>query len=141
VAPVGRLLPAESRVGLWEFGIALDPPRDHRVVLPTAPLTDAHRAAMDAAVGRLAAVRTGTGLYDTILAAYIAGRDAVEAGVSNQVLIFTDGRNEADPQGITLAQLTAELRRAKDPARPVQLSVVAFGQRQEAKLLGGLHGE
>jgi Bacterial extracellular solute-binding protein/von Willebrand factor type A domain len=132
---LGRLLPDDSRVGLWEFGTALNPPRDYRVALPTAPLAAAHRAAMDAAVGRLTALRTGTGLYDTILAAYTAGRDAVEPGVSNQVLIFTDGRNEADPQGVTLAQLTAGLQRAKDPARPVQLSVVAFGQRAEAKLL------
>jgi hypothetical protein len=132
---LGRLLPDDSRVGIWEFGVALDPPRDYRVVLPDAPLAGGHRAAMDAAIGRLAAIRTGTGLYDTILAAYEAGRNAFEPGVSNQVLIFTDGRNEADPQGVTLAQLTAGLQRAKDPARPVQLSVVAFGQRTEAKLL------
>lgn len=132
---LGRLLPDDSRVGVWEFGIALDPPRDYRVVLPTAPLAAGHRAAMDAAVGRLAAQQTGTGLYDTILAAYIAGRDAFEPDVSTQVLIFTDGRNEGDAQGMTLAQLTAGLQRAKDPARPIHLSVVAFGQRQEAKLL------
>lgn len=134
---LGRLLPADSRVGIWEFGVALDPPRDYRVLLPTAALSGRHRAAMDAALGRLAAQRTGTALYDTILAAYVAGRDAFEPGVSNQVLIFTDGLNEADPQGITLAQLTAGLQQAKDPARPVQLSVVAFGQRKEAKQLSG----
>ncbi|GAA4468111.1 substrate-binding and VWA domain-containing protein [Phytohabitans houttuyneae] len=134
---LGGLLPDDSRVGIWEFGIGLDPPRDHRVLLPTAALSAPHRAAMDAAVGRLAARKTGTGLYDTILAAYTAGRDAYEPGISTQVLVFTDGRNEGDPQGITLAQLTAGLQRAKDPARPVQLSVVAFGQRQEAKLLAG----
>ncbi|MGN9911014.1 substrate-binding domain-containing protein [Phytohabitans sp. LJ34] len=134
---LGRLLPDDSRVGIWEFGLALDPPRDYRVVLPTAPLAAGHRAAMDAAVSRLAARQTGTGLYDTILAAYIAGRDAAEPGVSTQVLIFTDGRNEGDAQGMTLAQLTAGLQRAKDPARPIHLSVVAFGQRREAKLLAG----
>lgn len=132
---LGGLLPDDSRVGIWEFGIALDPPRDHRVVLPFAPLAGAHRTAMDAAIGRLAARQTGTGLYDTILAAYTAGREAFAPGVATQVLIFTDGRNEGDPQGITLAQLKAGLQKAKDPARPIQLSVVAFGQRQEAKLL------
>jgi von Willebrand factor type A domain/Bacterial extracellular solute-binding protein len=132
---LGRLLPDDSRVGIWEFGVALDPPRDHRILLPTAPLARGHRAAMDAALDRLAPKRTGTALYDTILAAYTASRDAFEPGVSNQVLVFTDGLNEADPRGITLAQMTAGLNRAKDPARPVQLSVVAFGQKQEARLL------
>jgi hypothetical protein len=132
---LGRLLPDDSRVGIWEFGVALDPPRDYRVLLPTAPLSQPHRAAMGGAVDRLAARRTGTGLYDTILAAYVAARDTFKPGVTNQVLIFTDGRNEADPGGITLAQLTAGLERAKDPARPVHLSVVAFGQKEEAKLL------
>jgi hypothetical protein len=129
------LLPDASRVGIWEFGAELDPPRDHRVLLAGAPLAPAHRAATDAAIGRLAPRHTGTGLYDTILAGYIAARDAYEPGVPNHVLVFTDGRNEADPRGVTLAQLTASLERAKDPGRPVQLTVVAFGQRPEAKLL------
>jgi hypothetical protein len=132
---LGRLLPDDSRVGIWEFGAALDPPRDYRVVLPTRPLAKGHRAALNAAIGRLTPRPTGTGLYDTILAAYVAGRNTYQPGVSNQVLVFTDGRNEADPGSITLAQLTAALQRAKDPARPVQLSVVAFAQKEEAKLL------
>jgi hypothetical protein len=132
---LGRLLPDDSRVGIWEFGAALDPPRDYRVLLPTRPLAGGHRAALEAALGKLAPRRTGTGLYDTILAAYVAARNEYQPGVSNQVLLFTDGRNEADPGSITLAQLTASLQRTHDPARPIQLSVVAFGQKEEANLL------
>jgi Bacterial extracellular solute-binding protein/von Willebrand factor type A domain len=132
---LGRLLPDNSRVGIWEFGTDLDPPRDYRVLLPTAPLSTEHRAAMNAAIGRLAPKRTGTGLYDTILAAYVAARETFKPGMPNQVLVFTDGLNQANPRGITLAQLRAGLERAKDPARPVHLSVVAFGRKEEANLL------
>jgi hypothetical protein len=130
-----RMLPDDSRVGLWEFGADLDPPRDYRSLVRTAPLSTDHRAAMNTATGRLATRHTGTGLYDTILAAYGAARDSFKPGVPNQVLVFTDGLNEANPHGITLAQLRAGLDRAKDPARPVHLSVVAFGQKQQAQLL------
>jgi len=51
--------------------------------------------------------------------------------------VFTDGRNEGDTDSITAAQLTEKLAAAKDPKRPVYLSVVAYGQEQEAKILEG----
>jgi Bacterial extracellular solute-binding protein len=132
---VGDLLPADAQIGIWEFGVNLDPPRDYKTLLPIGPLDDARRAGLHQALGTLAAQETGTGLYDTILAAYKTARDSYQAGVPNQVMVFTDGRNEDDPQTITPAQLTAELAAAKDPARPVQLSVVTFGDLPEAGLL------
>jgi Ca-activated chloride channel homolog len=132
---VGDLLPADAQIGIWEFGVNLDPPRDYRTLLPIGPLDDTRRANLRQALGTLAAQETGTGLYDTIIAAYKTARDSYQAGVPNQVMVFTDGRNEDDPQTITPAQLTAELAAAKDPARPVQLSVVTFGDLPEAGLL------
>jgi hypothetical protein len=132
---VGELLPDDSRLGLWEFGSQLDPPRDHRTVLPTDRLTETQRAALDRAVGALAARRTGTALYNTILAAYVAARDGYQADVPNQVLLFTDGRNEDVSATISAAQLTQRLADAKDPERPVQLTVVTFGQLPEADAL------
>jgi Ca-activated chloride channel homolog len=132
---VGDLLPADARLGVWEFGANLDPPRDYRTLAPIGPLDDARRADLRQALGTLAAQETGTGLYDTILAAYQTARDNYQAGMPNQVMVFTDGRNEDDPQTITPAQLTAGLAAAEDPARPVQLSVVTFGDLPEAGLL------
>jgi hypothetical protein len=132
---VGDLLPADAQIGIWEFGVDLDPPRDYKTLLPIGPLDDARRAALHQAVGALAAQETGTGLYDTILAAYKAARDSYRAGIPNQVMVFTDGRNEDDPQTITPAQLSAELAGAKDPARPVQLSVVTFGDLPDVGVL------
>jgi Bacterial extracellular solute-binding protein/von Willebrand factor type A domain len=132
---LGTLLPDEARIGLWEFGAELVPPNDYRVVLPPAALAAEHRTAWGNAVNGLAAKSTGTGLYDTILAAYTSARDNFTQGLPNHVFVFTDGRNEGDTDSITVAQLNAQLAAVKDPNRPVYLSVVAFGQEQEAKIL------
>jgi hypothetical protein len=120
------LLPDDSRVGLWEFGVQLDPPRDYRPLLPPAALDAPHRQATVNACGRLNAHSTGTGLYDTILAAYNAGKQTYRPGVPNRVLVFTDGVNE-DTSSISLAQLKSNLAKAHDPQRPVNLSLVIFG--------------
>jgi hypothetical protein len=141
---VGRMLPDQSSLGLWAFGSQLDPPRDYQVLLPTAQLTDGQRAGLAGAVGQLAAQQTGTGLYDTILAAYKSATSSYREGEANQVLVFTDGRNEDDPASIDLGQLTAGLKAAADPKRPVELTVVAYGKLPEAASLqdaiGPVHG-
>ncbi|HZB49674.1 MAG TPA: hypothetical protein VE547_11335, partial [Mycobacteriales bacterium] len=132
---VGKLLPDESALGLWEFGSELAPPNDFRPLLRTAALTPAHRAALAGAVGRLGPRPTGTGLYDTTLAAYRSAVASYRPDMANQVLVFTDGRNEDDPDSITAAQLAAGLKAAADPERPVQLTVVAYGSRPEVAVL------
>jgi Ca-activated chloride channel homolog len=124
---VGKMLPDQSALGLWAFGSQLDPPRDYRVLLPTAALTEGQRAGLSGAVSKLAAEQTGTGLYDTILAAYRSAMASYRTGMANEVVVFTDGRNEDDADSIGIAQLTAGLKAASDPKRPVQLTVVAFG--------------
>jgi len=132
---VGRLLPDQSSLGLWAFGSRLDPPRDHRVLLPTAPLSDGQRAGLAGAAAQLAAQATGTGLYDTVLAAYRSATASYRPGMGNQVVVFTDGRNEDDSDTITAEQLSSGLRAAADPARRVELTVVAFGDLPEVEVL------
>jgi Bacterial extracellular solute-binding protein/von Willebrand factor type A domain len=132
---VGQMLPDQSSLGLWSFGSQLDPPRDYRVLLPTGQLTDGQRAGLAGAVGKLSAERTGTGLYDTILAAYQAATASWRPGEANQVLVFTDGRNEDDPVSIGLQQLAAGLKKAADPKRPVELTVVAYGKLPDVSSL------
>ncbi|MGK5684071.1 substrate-binding domain-containing protein [Actinoplanes sp. URMC 104] len=132
---VAGLLPDDSRMGLWEFGSELDGARDYRSLLAMTPLTAQHRSALAGAVTELTSRRTGTGLYDTILAAYTSARDAFQEGVPNQVLVLTDGRNESDKKTLTAAQLSAALLKASDKNRPVQLSVVTFGTAGDAKAI------
>ena len=133
---VGQMLPGKSRLGLWEFGSHLDGKRDYRVVVPAGELTDRKRSSLAGAIASLESQHTGTGLYDTILAAYTAARDDHTPGTSNQVMVFTDGVNEDDPDSISLKELTRRLQRAQDPRRPVQLSVVGFGKRAELEAIG-----
>lgn len=135
VQAVAGLLPDDSRMGLWEFGSKLDGQRDYKQLLAARALTDGHRQALRASMGRLDARSTGTALYDTILAAYLSARNSYRSGVPNQVLIFTDGKNESDENSLTAAQLSARLGAAADPKRPVLLSVVTFGDVQEARIV------
>lgn len=129
---VGDLLPDDARVGLWTFGSRLDGPRDYRRLIPIDRMMPPHRAAVRRASDKLAAERTGTGLYDTILAAYTAAVHSYRPGVLNQVIVFTDGRNEDDPGSISPEQLRSGLLAARREDRPVELSVIAFGSRPEA---------
>ena len=132
---LGALLPDDASLGLWEFGSKLDGARDYRQLLGIAALDTPHRRALDGSIGKLTAQETGTGLYDTIVAAYTSARDAYRPGVPNQVLVFTDGRNESDPGGRTAAELTTALRQSIDPLRPVKLSVVTFGTAADAAVV------
>ncbi|HVH24086.1 MAG TPA: VWA domain-containing protein, partial [Pseudonocardia sp.] len=132
---LGQVLPDDSQLGLWEFGVNLSPPNDYQVLLPSGALTPAHRQQVSAAVGRLQARSPGTGLHDTILAAYLAARDRYREGVPNHVVVFTDGRDEHDPGSLTREQLIARLAEARDPARTVRLTVVAVGDQPDVPLL------
>ncbi|MGH8825461.1 MAG: substrate-binding domain-containing protein [Jiangellaceae bacterium] len=132
-----QLLPDDSELALWEFGSLLDPPRDYRTLVPRAQLTAEQRQQLGGALDRLAVSETGTGLYDTILAAYVAVRDGHREGTPNHVVIFTDGSNEDDPGSISAGQLAAGLANALDPQRPVQLSIITFGPEPEVDVLEG----
>jgi Mg-chelatase subunit ChlD len=132
---VAGLLPSTSRMGLWEFGSELDGARDYRSLLAMTALNPQHRKALAGAVNKLDSRATGTGLYDTVLAAYTSARNAYRSGVPNQVLVLTDGRNEDDKNSLSAGQLAAALRKAANPDRPVQLSVVTFGTAADAKAI------
>jgi hypothetical protein len=135
IGELASLLPDDSQLQLWRFGTRLDGDRDYEPVLRGTTLDGEGRAAVARAVGQLVPQDTGTGLHDTILAAYEAARDAARPDVPSHVVVFTDGRNEADRPTLTLEELGQRLAAAKDPHRPVELTVVAFGGQPEAKAL------
>jgi Ca-activated chloride channel homolog len=114
--------------GLWIFSTRLDSARDYRQLTPIGPLST-HRTELLRALTTVTPKRDGgTGLYDTVLAAYRAVQDGWDPGRVNSVVIMTDGRNE-DRQGGTLDQLVAELRKTTDPARPVQVIALGIGDK------------
>jgi hypothetical protein len=137
VVTLGGLLPDESELTLWKFGSLLDPAArvDYQTVLPRSPLTGDNRQRFADMTGQLTAERTGTGLYDTIVAAYTAARDGYRPDVANHVVLFTDGRNQYDQETITEEQLTQALAAAKDDQRPVEFTVIVFGDKAVADTL------
>ena len=122
-------LPRSTRLGLWIFSDSIGPGDvDYREIAPFGLLTDArHRARIAVAAAHLSDdVGGGTGLYDTIWAAYQKAKASYDSNRLNAVVILTDGRDE-DSIGISLAQLKANLRAHADPDRPVAVTTIGIG--------------
>ena len=128
-----------DELGLWEFSTNLDGEKDYRPVVPLRPVaglpTDA--ALSQQVLGSLAGLtpHAATGLYDTVLAAYLEAQRHYLKGGFNEVLLFTDGRNE-DQNGISLNTLLAQLAKHRDAARPVHLLNFAIGPDTDLAVLG-----
>ncbi|WP_234358938.1 substrate-binding domain-containing protein [Plantactinospora sp. BC1] len=114
-------------VGLWTFSRQLDGARDYRELVPVGPLS-AQRGALRDALAEITPKRNGgTGLYDTVLAAYRQMRNGWQPGRVNSVVILTDGVGNDDRDGLSLEALLGQLERLKDENRPVQVIVVGIG--------------
>ena len=133
VLELGKVLPDDSKLSLWEFGSNLAPPRDYQTLLRRGTLNDAQRNRLTRAAHALDARNTGTGLYDTLLAAYRSAQEGYRDGIPDHVVLFTDGKNEDDPGSISAGQLSAELRATADPKRPVHVTVITFGPESNAQ--------
>lgn len=130
-------LPRDTEVGLWAFSVRLGPNgADHRELAPIKSLRDeAQRKRSAAAAASLGGmVGGGTGLYDTIWAAYQHLQRDHDPHRVNAVVLLTDGYNE-DPSGLTLAQLKARIAAAKDPRRPVAVTTIGIGNDVDARSL------
>ncbi len=142
-----RLFNVRSQIGLWEFSSTLVGPVDHRELVPARPLGTpvgpaTQRDAVIAALGGMRSVG-GTGLYDTIDAAYRQAQRGWIKDQQNVLMVMTDGKNE-DANGLSLSELTRRLRQARDPARSITVIFIAYGQdadlgalSQAASAVGG----
>ena len=72
------------------------------------------------AVAALTPTDTGTGLHDTILAAYRSAQAAYREGTPSHAVVFTDGRNEADNPSLSLDQLRDGVEGRRGPAQAGQ---------------------
>jgi Ca-activated chloride channel family protein len=133
------LLTNQTVVGLWEFSTNLTPTTDYRELVPVGLAGDAvpggmnRRQAMVSAIQHLQA-NGGTGLYDTIYAAYQRMQQAWQPNAQNFLFVITDGKNE-DRAGLTLPQLTAQLKQAVRPDRPLPIVGIAVGPEADANAL------
>lgn len=135
-----ELFPDSAAIGLWAFSHRLEGDRDHRTLVPVrrlaAPAGGAgQRALLDRALADLPdLVDGGTGLHDTVLAAYRTATRDHDPDAANTVLVFTDGTNE-DPGSISERELLQRLRKLHDPERPVRVIAIGISADADARVL------
>jgi hypothetical protein len=121
----------DSEMGLWVFSTNLGGGRDYRELVPIGPLST-QRSALAGATTRIQAKEGGgTGLYDTVLAAYQRVSEHWDPARSNAVAVFTDGEN-SDDHGISRSALLAELKKRYDPKKPVRIVFLGMGPDVDA---------
>lgn len=135
------LMKPTTKIGIWLFSTNLaGPGKDYKELLPVKPLSE-HLS--EGAIAKLRAVRAlpngGTGLYDSVLAAYQSSTQNFEPGRINLVVVLTDGRND-DANSISREQLLAKLKQMQDPRRPVQIIGIGIGPDIDEGELGAIAG-
>ncbi len=135
------LLNNQSTIGLWQFATELTPTADYRELVPVGKAGEmlgpyTRRQAMAGAIAGLQA-DGDTGLYDTILAAYLSMSESWQAKAQNVLVVITDGKNE-DKAGISLEQLTERLKAAVRPDRPLTVIGIAVGEAADADTLDAI---
>jgi Ca-activated chloride channel family protein len=132
------LLNNQSIIGLWEFATDLTPTTDYRELVPVGlagenigPVT--RRQVMIGAIQQLTA-KGDTGLYDTVLASYLAMQKAWRSNAQNVLVVITDGKNE-DANGISLDELLTKLKAANRPDHPLYVIGIAVGPEADAAAL------
>ncbi|MDF5757263.1 substrate-binding domain-containing protein [Spongiactinospora sp. TRM90649] len=130
-----RLFPPDSEIGFWEFSTHMNGRgTDYRETVPVGPLTEKIGGVLrkNVLARHLAGVRakpTGdTGLNDTIDAAYERMTEDYQADKINTILVLTDGAGNDDPDGgLSDAEVVKRLKDRYDPAKPVNILIIAFG--------------
>ncbi|MEO9220541.1 MAG: substrate-binding domain-containing protein [Mycobacteriaceae bacterium] len=125
-------LPDSAGVGLTTFSTDLDAGLPYRVNVPTGPLSaDGRRQSLQSVLPSLSP-KTGTSLNYSVDAAFTRAVRDYAAGHPNSLLVITDGRNDGRT---TFAELQASIDKARDPARPVRIDVVAIGSQPDTAAL------
>jgi Ca-activated chloride channel homolog len=115
-------------VGLWIFSTQLDGGNDWKELVPVGVLSGQRQQLAQALPTIQPKLNGGTGLYNTVLAAYKNVQASWDPGRVNSILIMTDGKNE-DAPGLTLDQLIDQLKKTADPARPIEVIALGIGDQ------------
>ncbi|MER7281692.1 substrate-binding domain-containing protein [Dactylosporangium sp. NPDC000244] len=120
------LFPDSWAVGLWCFSTAMAGNHDYQELVPIGPLTTQRDQLRGALGGLKPNPKGGSGLYDTILAAYQTVQQGWDPGRGNSVVVVTGGRNN-DPSGQSLDGLVGSLNKAEKKDQPVQIIIIGVG--------------
>lgn len=132
------LFPDDTDMGLWTFASHLDGDLPYKEEVPLGPLTDViggetRRQRLYDVDSTIRPVSSGgTGLYDTILAAYRDVKRTYRDDRVQSVLILVGSRNTT---GMNLDDLLAALGRERDPRKPIEIIAIGFGDAVDADAL------
>jgi hypothetical protein len=128
------LFDEEWQVGLWTFATNLAPGQDYLPMIPIAPMSQ-NRPALLSAIDTVKPIPGGgTGLYDSLLAAYKEVQRGWDPYYVNSVILITDGRND-DRNSMTLDELIGSLQALMDPRYPVQvINIGLFDEVSQSEL-------
>lgn len=125
---------AKDEIGAWAFSTHLDGRgKDYKELVSVGPLGESidgvlRRDRLAEVVDAARATPGDTGLNDTLKAAYGAMVEGYQDDKINVLLALTDGAGNDDPDGgVSDAEILAYLKKNYDPARPVNLLIIAFG--------------
>jgi Bacterial extracellular solute-binding protein/von Willebrand factor type A domain len=127
------LMPDDTELGIWLFDTFLQGGNDWQELVPVGPLDEqigksTRRQQVLSDLAELAPKSgPGPGLYDSVLAAFRTMTRSYKPEMVNSILVFTNGTNQ-DPDGTTLPDLLTALRTEYDPARPVQIIMIGYGE-------------
>ena len=114
------MFPESWAVGLWSFSTG------HQQLVPIGPL-NAQRDQLRGALGGLKPnPKGGSGLYDTVFAAYQSVQQGWDPTRGNSVVVITGGRNN-NPGGMSLETLVGSLKKAENKDQPVQIIIIGVG--------------
>jgi Ca-activated chloride channel family protein len=126
-----QLFDDADHIGLWEFSSEIDGDRDYRELVPLGPASGRIGGVTrrQASITAQQALRplSGTGLYDSLLAAYQSAVAHYQPDYVNTVVLITDGKND-DKVSIGLDGLLSRLQQSYQLARPVHIVAIAYGQ-------------
>jgi Ca-activated chloride channel family protein len=126
-----QLFDDADHIGLWEFSSEIDGDRDYRELVPLGPaagkIGPVNRRQASVVAQRGLRPLTGTGLYDSLLAAYQSALAHYQPGFVNTVVLITDGKND-DKTSVGLNGLLSKLQQSYRVARPVHIVAIAYGQ-------------
>jgi Bacterial extracellular solute-binding protein len=134
------LFPDSTEMGAWEYADHLGGSVPYKVVVPMGSLTQQlglinRRQQLQQLANTLkASAGSSAAMYSTILAGYRWMTANYAPGHVNALIILGSGTSNS-PRDISLNQLTAQLRKAYNPQRPVEIIAVSAGSTANAAAL------
>lgn len=126
------LMSDDTKMGVWTYGTASPDGNDWRELVPVGQLSDKsgdgtrRQQVLSVLAGLKASPGPKPALYDSVLAAFRMMKRTYDPDVGNSVLVFTNGNND-DSRGTSLPDLLTALHNEYDPAHPVQIIMIGYG--------------